>query len=215
MNDLTPPSLTGTRIIEETIVPGGGYWSRTLSRGQVLRITDVEGCQAVDFICFNAKDYTDRYSSTNTIKMNATIFVTKGTKLYSDDCNVLMSVVDDTYGQHDTICGCCNGGSNRVRYGVTDGPSCRRNFIKALSAYDMGPRDVVPNVNIFMYLPVGADGRLNGFDCGNSRPGERIELKAEMDVLAVFSNCPQLNNPVNNYKLTPIGVTVYEPQQAG
>lgn len=211
MNDLTPPDLTHARIIEDTIISGGGTWSRVLSRGQVLRIVDVEGCQAVDFICYNAKDFTDRYSSTNTIKMNATIFVGKGTKLYSDDCNVLMTVSDDTYGRHDTLCGCCNGGSNRVRYGVKEGPSCRNNFIEALSHHGMGPRDIVPNVNIFMYLPVGPSGEIIGFDCGNSRPGERIELTAEMDVLAVFSNCPQLNNPVNAYKLTPVHVTVFEP----
>ena len=111
-------ALAASRIIEDQIVPGGGYWSRILVRGQTLRIVDLEGCQAVDFICCNARDTTDRYSATNTVKMNSSTLIRTGTQLYSDECNVLMTVVGDTFGRHDTLCGSCNSGSNRVRYGV-------------------------------------------------------------------------------------------------
>ncbi|MHA6645482.1 DUF1989 domain-containing protein [Mesorhizobium sp. A623] len=195
-------------VIEETIVAPGGYWSRTLRADQILRIVDVDGCQAVDLICYNANNTADRYSSSNTIKVNESIFVVKGTKLYSDDGNVLMTVTDDTYGRHDTICGSCNAGTNRVRHGVDHGPSCRDNFIQALAEHGLGSRDIVPNVNIFMYLPVGPNGEMPIVG-GQSKPGERVELTANMDVLVIFSNCPQTNNSVNNYKLTPIEVTVF------
>lgn len=195
-------------IVDAVTVTPGGYWSRILLEGQALQIIDIEGCQAVDLICYNAKDYTDRYSSSNTIKLNESIFVTKGSKLYSDDANVLMTVTDDTYGRHDTICGSCNGGTNRVRYGVTEGPSCRNNFIQALAEYGLTARDIVPNVNVFMYLPVGPEGEMPIVG-GRSRPGEKFELTANMDVLVVFSNCPQTNNAVNDYKLTPVQATVF------
>jgi urea carboxylase-associated protein 1 len=201
-------SQPGRQIIDDTVVVPGGYWSRILKSGQILQIIDLEGCQAVDLICYNANDYTDRYSSSNTIKMNESIFITKGSKLYSDDANVLMSVTDDTYGRHDTICGSCNGGTNRVRYGITKGPSCRNNFISALAEHGMTARDIVPNVNVFMYLPVGPEGEMPIVG-GKSKPGERFELTANMDVLVVFSNCPQTNNAVNDYKLTPVQATVF------
>jgi uncharacterized protein len=200
---------SASKVIDDSVVEPGGYWSRVIKSGQVLRITDLEGCQAVDLICYNANDYSDRYNASSTIKVNKSIFITKGSKLYSDHGNVLMTVTDDTYGKHDTICGSCNSGTNKIWYGISDGPSCRKNFIKALAEYGMTERDIVPNVNVFMYLPVGPNGDMPIVG-GKSKPGETIELTANMDVLVVFSNCPQINNAVNDYRLTPVKATVLE-----
>ena len=197
------------RIVQSSIVQAGGDWSGIVKRGQILRLVDREGTQAVDFLCYSAADPGERYNAADTMKINGSLFIEKGTRLYSDMGNVLFSVIDDTCGRHDTIGGCCSRESNRVRYGVQQGPNCRDNFLRALARHGLGKKDIVANINFFMYVPIGDDGKMAIVD-GLSKPGDHVDLQAEMDVLAVLSNCPQINNPANGYNPTPIEVTVYE-----
>jgi uncharacterized protein len=196
-------------IVEEVIAARAG-WSRVLSRGQVLRLVDLEGRQAVDFLCYNAADYEDRYAAADTMKINGNIFIGKGAVLYSVNCNPMFTVLEDSCGFHDTIGGCCSSALNRKRYARPGDPNCRQNFLDQLVRYGMGPRDMVANVNFFMYVPVGAHGAMD-MGPGRSKPGDYVELRAEMDVLAIISNCPQVNNPVNDYRPTPIRATVFAP----
>ena len=197
------------RIVETTVVQPGGDWSRIIKRGQVLRLVDLEGTQAVDFLCYNAADPAERYNAADTMKINGSLFIGKGTRLYSDMGNVMFRVIDDTCGRHDTIGGCCSRESNRVRYGVAESPNCRDNFLRALSRHGLGKKDIVANINFFMYVPIRDDGRMAIVD-GLSKAADHVDLQAEMDVLAVLSNCPQINNPANGYNPTPIEVIVYE-----
>jgi len=195
-------------IVYDEIIPARAGWSRVLKRGEVLRLTDLEGRQAVDFLCYNATDYEDRYAAADTMKINGNIFIRKGAVLYSVNCNPMFTVIEDSCGFHDTIGGCCSSALNRRRYGKPDDPNCRQNFLRELGRYGMGARDMVANLNFFMYVPVAADGAM---DMGPSRskPGDYVELRAEMDVLAVISNCPQMNNPVNDFNPTPVRALVY------
>jgi hypothetical protein len=195
------------RIVEDRTIPPGGDWSGIVRRGQVLRLVDLEGRQAIDFLCYNAADPSERYNAADTMKIGGSLFVGKGTKLYSDMGNVLFTVIEDTCGRHDTIGGCCSRESNRVRYGVKDGPNCRDNLLRGLRRHGLGKKDIVANLNFFMYVPIGPAGEMAIAD-GFSKPGDHIELRAEMDVLAVLSNCPQINNPANAYNPTPIQVIV-------
>lgn len=195
-------------IIEERIISPGGDWSGVIKRGQVLRLVDLQGRQAVDFLCYNATAPAERYNAADTMKINGSLFVGKGTKLYSDMGQVLFTVIEDTCGRHDTIGGCCSRESNRVRYGIDDGPNCRDNFMRALSRHGLGKKDIVANLNFFMYVPIGPEGQMAITD-GFSKPGDYVELAAEMDVLVVLSNCPQMNNPANAYNPTPIQVLIY------
>ena len=195
---------------EDLVVPAGGHWSRVVRAGQTLRIVDLEGRQAVDFLCYNANDYEDRYAAADTMKINGSIFIGKGSVLYSVNCNPLFTVSEDTCGFHDTIGGCCSSALNRRRYGKPDDPNCRANFLAQLARYGMGPRDMAANVNFFMYVPVGANGAM-AMGPSISKPGDFVELRAETDVLAVISNCPQMNNPVNDYKPTPVRTTIFAP----
>ncbi|HEV8439945.1 MAG TPA: DUF1989 domain-containing protein [Methylomirabilota bacterium] len=197
------------KIIEDLIVPPNGHWARVLRTGQVLRIVDLEGRQAVDFLCYNAADPAERYNAADTMKYAGTIFVTTGHGIYSDVGRRLFTIVEDTCGRHDTIGGCCSAESNQVRYGVSDTPSCRANFLRALEPFGLGKKDIVANLNWFMNVPVGADGSM-GIVEGLSKPGDHVDLRAEMDVLAVISNCPQTRNPCNGFKPTPIRVIVRE-----
>ncbi len=199
--------VSGTIVHDEVVAARAG-WSRVIEKNQVLRMVDLEGDQAVDFLCYNANDHEDRYAAADTMKINATgIFIGKDTVLYSVNCNPLFTVVEDTCGRHDTIGGCCSDGINRFRYNAAGQPNCRQNFIDQLVKYDMGPRDIPANLNFFMYVPVSADGNMD-MGPGISKPGSYIDLRAEMDVLAVISNCPQINNPVNAYNPTPIRVII-------
>jgi len=197
-------------VVEDRVIPPGQYWGRVLARGQVLRIVDLEGKQAVDFLCYNAANPEERYNAADTMKYAKTIFLTKGHGIYSDMGRRLLTIVEDTCGRHDTIGGCCSAESNEVRYGVKNTPSCRASFRRALADFGLGPKDIVTNLNFFMNVPVEADGTMGIVD-GLSKPGDYVDLRAEMDVLAVISNCPQTHNPCNGFKPTPIRVVVTEP----
>lgn len=197
----------------DEVIPPGGHWSGVVPQGATLRLTDLEGRQAVDFLCYNAKDPSERYSAADTMKISRQIFVGKGTKLYSDMGNVLFTVTGDTCGLHDTIGGCCSRESNFVRYGVKEGPNCRDNFLAGLAEFGLGKKDIVANLNFFMYVPITTEGGMAIVD-GLSKPGDYIDLRAEMDVLVALSNCPQVNNPANGYNPTPIRVTISHPENS-
>ncbi|MGQ0651083.1 MAG: DUF1989 domain-containing protein [Betaproteobacteria bacterium] len=198
-------------VLEDTVVPARGSWSRSLAKGEVLRIVDLEGKQAVDFLAYNARDYADRYAAADTMKINpGGIFLTTGTVLYSVNLTALFTIIADTCGKHDTIGGCCSAALNTFRYGVGYQPNCRDNFLRELAKVGMGPKDLVANVNFFMYVPVGEAGEMD-MGPGISKAGDYVDLRAETDVLAVTSNCPQINNPVNDYNPTPVRVIVTRP----
>lgn len=197
-------------VLSDQVVPAGAYYSRKLNAGDRLRIIDLEGRQAVDFMCYDLHDRENRYNAANTIKMNQSIFIGKDFKLYSDHADVLMTVREDTMGYHDTIGGCCSTEANFLRYGIDNTPSCRNNFLAALAEHGMGSRDLPANLNFFMYVPVRADGSTEILE-GKSEPGDFVDLAAERDVLAVISNCPQLYNPCNGWNPTPIRVIHWRP----
>jgi len=189
------------------VVPAGAPWAGWIRSGQSLRITDLKGRQAVDFLCYNANDIEERYSAPNTLKAAATLSLTTGHVLYSDLANPMFEIVDDTFGGHDTIGGCCSAPSNRMLYGVEDCPGCRENFLTALSAFGMTRRDIVPNVNFFMQVAISVTGTAT-IAPAVSAAGSYVELAAKMDLLVAISNCPQMNNPANGYNPTPIKVTI-------
>lgn len=193
--------------IHREVIPARGPWSRIIGKGQKLRIIDTHGQQAVDFLCYNADDPEERYHEPNTIKKAGHILLTAGDVLYSDRANPLFTIVTDTFGGHDTIGGCCSAPSNKMLYGVAN-RGCRENFLEALAPHGLGWRDIVPNVNWFMTVPVSAAGDA-AIALGSSKPGDYVELRAEMEVLAVISNCPQVLNPCNAFNPTEIEVVIF------
>jgi urea carboxylase-associated protein 1 len=197
-------------VVEDQVIPADSPWARVIPRGAMLRIVDLEGKQAVDFLCYSAQDPSERYNAADTMKYAGTIFLTRGHALWSDMGRKLFTIVEDTCGRHDTIGGCCSSASNQVRYGISGTPNCRDNFLRALVPFGLGRKDVVANVNFFMNVPVEPDGRM-GIAEGLSHPGDFVDLRAEMDVLAVISNCPQTRNPCNGYNPTPIRLVVWQP----
>ena len=182
-------------------------WSGLVKKGQVLVIRDTHGQQAVDFLCYDADNTSDRYSATNTVKVQGNVYVGKGTVLYADSGKPLLRVIEDTIGKHDTIYGCCSNPNNKLRYGVKTTESCYTNFSQELQKHGMDVTSIVPNVNWFMSVPVLDDGSAGVAETA-IMPGSFVKLRAECNVLAVLSNCPQMHNPCNGYKPTPIEVWI-------
>ncbi|MEM8795746.1 MAG: DUF1989 domain-containing protein [Pseudomonadota bacterium] len=197
-------------LAHREIVPAGMPWSGRINKGQILRLIDIEGKQAIDFLCYNADDQAERYHAPNTIKIPGNIFLSKGSVLRSSAARPMMTIVEDTCGGHDTIFGCCSFPLDRVRYGEVNERACQTNFEEELARYGMGQRDVVPNVNFFMSVPVGTNGNAQITE-GQSQAGDFVDLRADMDVLAVLSNCPERLNDATGGKPTPIEVCIYNP----
>src|SRR5215831_3931365 len=189
------------KVLQDVVIAPNDNWSGVLSPGQALRIVDLEGKQAVDFLCYNADDPADRYNAADTMKYNKNVYLGAGCGIYSVRATKLFTIVADTMG------GCCSAASNMFRYKVPDTPSCHANFLRALTRHGLGEKDIVANINFFMNVPVQADGTMGIVD-GRSKPGDYVELRAEARVLAVISNCPQQHNPCNGFNPTPIRVMV-------
>jgi urea carboxylase-associated protein 1 len=212
---LVESTLEVAQAVYDQIVPAGEPWIHEIRQGQYFRIVDMAGNQAADTLFFNAHDYEERYSAQDTIRAQGNIYLTTGTQLMSSQGHVLLTIVADTCGRHDTLGGACATESNMVRYGIETRfmHACRQSFVKAVIDWGRGleKRDITHNINFFMNVPVTPDGRLTFAD-GVSGPGKYVEMRAEMDVLALISNCPQLNNPCNAYNPTPLRMLFWEPE---
>ncbi|MEM7293398.1 MAG: DUF1989 domain-containing protein [Pseudomonadota bacterium] len=197
-------------MASDTLVAAGQPWSGVVAEGQFLTIIDLEGQQGVDFLCYNAERPEERYHAPNTLKASLNLKLTRGHVLYSDEARPLFTIVADSCDGHDTIGGCCSAPSNEMLYGVADCPGCRENFLTALADHGLGRRDIVPNINFFCNVPVNSERRLvdGVFVPSHSQAGDHVSLRAEMDALAIISNCPQLNNPCNSGHPTPVRVVV-------
>jgi urea carboxylase-associated protein 1 len=194
-------------------VPAGDYWIHEIKAGQVFRIVDLEGNQAVDTIFYCARDTSERYSAEATIAAQRNIYVTTGTDLRSNLGNPMLTIVADTCGRHDTLGGACAPESNQVRYAIEKRHmhACRSSFLLGIAdpKWQLTKRDLAPNLNFFMNVPITPEGGLT-FEDGVSDANKYVEMLARMDVICVISNCPQLNNPCNAYNPTPIEVLIWD-----
>jgi urea carboxylase-associated protein 1 len=209
---MTESRLDPLEATVDIVLPAGQGWTHRLAAGDLFRIVDLEGNQAVDTLFFNARDVDERYSATETIRAQGNIYLSTGTRLLSSEGRALLTIVADTCGRHDTLGGACSAESNQVRYALEKKymHNCRDSFLLALArhGHGMGKRDLPNNINFFMNVPVTPAGELTFAD-GVSGPGRYVELRAEMDVLVLISNCPQLNNPCNAYNPTPVRLLVW------
>ncbi len=190
------------------VVPAGDYWIGLVKSGETFRILDLEGNQAADTLFFNADDVTERYSATDTIREQGNVFIKLDTVLRSNLGRAMLTITADTVGRHDTLGGACATESNTVRYAIEKKTmhACRDSYLLAVSEnpqFGLSKRDIAHNINFFMNVPVTSDGGLTFAD-GLSAPGKYVEMRADMDVIVLISNCPQLNNPCNAYNPTPI-----------
>jgi hypothetical protein len=206
--DPSGPLADGAILLDE-VVPARAPWSAVVSRGDILTIVDVGGNQSGDCLLYNARDHDERYSVPDTIAWSGNVYVRTGTVLRSNEGNPLATVIANEIDRQDTIGGACGKESNTLRYGhhTAAEHGCRENFLAEAAKYGMGARDIVSNLNWFMNVPIEADGTLGIVD-GISGPGKRVAFRAEIDILVLVSNCPQMNNPCNDFNPTPLRMIV-------
>lgn len=207
-------TLNPAAVVYRETVPAGDYWMQVVRKGQTLRILDLEGNQAADILFYSAADPAERYSAIDTIAAQGNVYLTAGTVLMSSENRPMLTITADTCGRHDTLGGACATESNTVRYAHDKKcmHACRDSWLRAVAEHEefrLTKRDITHNINFFMNVPVTPEGGLNFAD-GISGAGKYVEMRAEMDVIVLISNCPQLNNPCNAYNPTPIDVLVWD-----
>jgi hypothetical protein len=207
----TDPDLSGLfgNVVHDEIVPARAPWLHRVAAGQTLRIVDLEGNQALDFLLYSAADDAERYSAQDTVSAQGNLFLRTGTVLRSNEGRAMMTIVGTSVEYHDTIGGACSCESNTLRYGhhTKSQHACVENFLEANLLEGRGKRDIVSNINFFMNVPVEEGGALGIVD-GISAPGLTVDLRADIDVIVVASNCPQINNPCNAFNPTPVRMIV-------
>jgi len=209
---LTESTLDAAAAFYRKVIAAGDHWVHPVKAGQHFRILDLEGNQAADTLFYSAADPGDRYAADVTIRNQGALYLTTGTVLMSTEGNALLTIVADTCGRHDTLGGACSRESNTMRYALEKEPmhACRDIFLCGIHEWGqgLGKRDITNNINFFMNVPVTPEGKLTAD--GISAPGRYVEMRAERDVIALISNCPQLNNPCNAYNPTPVEVFIWE-----
>jgi urea carboxylase-associated protein 1 len=207
----TSASRSLENAVQDHFIPAEAPWSGIVRKGQTIRIEDSYGQQAIDTLFYRADDFAERYSNQDTMRAQGGAYIGTGTKIISNEGNVMLIMTADSCGRHDTSAGACSCESNTVRFGHGTKylHACRDNFVIEVTKHGMSKRDIVPNINFFMNVPIKPNGEMTIVD-GISAPGDYVELVADMDVLCVISNCPQINNPCNGFDPTPIRVLIWD-----
>jgi len=203
------PATAGSRHV----IDAGDYWLHVVKAGETLRMVDLEGNEAVDTLFYAADDPSERYSAMDTVRAQGAVYLSTGSVLMSSENRPMLTITADTCGRHDTLGGACAAESNTVRYALDRKHmhSCRDSWLRAIAEHeDMGlsKRDITHNINFFMNVPVTPEGGLDFAD-GISGPGKYVEMRAEMDVIVLISNCPQLNNPCSGFDPTPVEMIIW------
>jgi urea carboxylase-associated protein 2 len=207
--------MSDTSVLwEETVCPGA-TWSHVLKRGTALRITDLEGGANAGALFYNFECPVERYNMPDTLKAQHVARLTEGSVLYSDMGRILCSLTRDTVGWHDPIGGCSNARLVAAKYGLAGYQEHRNgyhknaldSFLVELGKWGLGRRDLVANVNFFSRVDVAADGAIS-FHPGNSKAGDFVELRGEMNALVILNTCQHPLDPHPNYAPKPVGLSI-------
>jgi uncharacterized protein YcgI (DUF1989 family) len=194
---------------DQKIIPPRSGAAFILKRGQRLKVTDLQGEQVSDFVCFNLHDRKEYLSSGRTLDYAETIFLTAGHPLYSNRSNIMLDIEKDTVGRHDFLLTPCSADTFRIIYGHEHPHrGCHGNLTEALAPYGIGPDDIPVCFNIFMHVTVdGASGKLSVLP-PKSKAGDHVILHARMDLVVGMTACSAEMS--NNYSFKPIGYQVID-----
>jgi urea carboxylase-associated protein 2 len=184
-------------LITSDTLPGGKHWSMLVGRNSRLKLTDVEGGANVGMLFYNPLNLLERYNAPDTLKCQHTFKLTEGHCLYSDMGRIFCSIVADTSGWHDTVCGNTTKESVARKWGERSYQNHRNDwcqnghdsFLVEAAKYGLGRRDLAANVNWFSKVIVADDGTLS-LDASGAKAGASVELRFEMDTLVLFHTCP-------------------------
>jgi uncharacterized protein len=207
---MTQPLSAAGPVVSDQVIPPKEYLGLELKRGQTLRIVDVEGKQVPDLVCFNLANPKERLSTNNSRLVQKRWLLTTGHALYSDEGNQMLTITDDTVGIHHASAGCCNEPANFLRYGERGTRNCLDNLAAASSPLGFTVKDIPGAFCPFMKVIQHEDGRYE-IQEPDSRAGDYLDMRAEMDLFVAISNCPQDKNPCNGFNPTPLQVIVFDP----
>lgn len=201
-----------TAILAEEL-PAGASWSRVCRRNTALTLTDAEGGANVSALLYRALNPLERYCMPDTLKAQRVCRLTAGVALYSDMGRVLASITRDSCGWHDTITGHATAAHVGERWGEVSYQQARNGwrrsardaFLVELAKHGLGARDLVANINFFTKVAVDAAGGL-AFVCGNSRAGDAVTLRFELDTLVVLTSVPHPLDPAPEWSPRPVAL---------
>lgn len=190
-----------------SVIPPRTGVSFRLKKGQTLTVTDMEGEQVADLLCYNADDTREYLSSGRTLDYAETIFLTQGHAFYSNRSNVMFTIVRDDVGRHDFLLTPCSKDTFRIIYGhKRPHRGCFGNLCEALAPYGITPDDIPVTFNVFMHVSVdGESGTVNVLP-PKSRAGDSLTIKAEMDLIMGLTACSAEQS--NNGRFKPIGYVI-------
>lgn len=203
---LPAPPIEAAAIIHQEVIPGGWYWSTKLMKGEAIRIDQAEGSSTVALVAWNAHDTTERINLVDTAKVQWTTALAKGRVIFSDMGRVMFSLIEDSSGMHDCLMGGSTAASNAAKYPDTRTRNTRDNLILVAAKLGLDRRDLPGVLNLFAPVRLDDAGGF-GWTSKRSNSGDYAELRAEMDMLLGFSNCPHPldSNPV--YDPQPVTIT--------
>ena len=200
-----------TESLYQTTLPTGAHWSLKVRKGLVLELTDITGQGNVGMLFYNPESLGERYNAPDTLKCQHTFKITQGHCLYSDMGRIFCSVVEDTVGWHETVCGNSNADSVAAHWGARDYQSQSNqwhqngndSFLVELAKYNLGAKDMAANINWFSKVAVDARGNMQ-LDKSANQPGGRVKLRFEMDTLVILHTCPHPLNTLPTYPDAPM-----------
>jgi urea carboxylase-associated protein 2 len=212
-----PPGVDASALIWDETIGGGEYCARVLKRGTRVRLENLEGDGCIQLLTLNADRPIERINIADTVKVQWNAYLGQGKLLLSDMGRALMSILEDTCGQHDTFCGASNEKTNARKYGTGANysacPNARDRFLIALQKFGLGKKDIPPTINLFKGVKIESDGSLT-FNEKSSKPGDCVVLRAEMNVLFIVANTPHVLDPRETYACSPVRVTAWRGRVA-
>jgi uncharacterized protein len=201
----------------QKVIPGGWNWSHVVKRGTSLRLTDLEGGANASALFYNAHDPSERYNMGDTLKIQHIAYLGRHWCIYSDMGRIVMSIIEDTCGWHDVICGVTYPSHIRERFGKKSYQLHHNDFhrngydslLVEMAKHELGKRDFTETVNFFSKVAVDSDGALHYVE-GFSQPGSHVELRAEMDTLVILDTGMHPLNPASEYLRKPVRVSIHE-----
>lgn len=208
-----------TDITYQYDMPGASHWSFRMRRGTALRITDIAGGANVGMLLLNPEDPLEKYNAPDTLKCQHTFKLSKGNCLYSDMGRIFCSIIEDTYGWHETVCGNTTKNNVDKKWGKKDYQIDQNqwhqngydSFLVELSKYGLNAKDMAANINWFSKVTVDDSGNLS-LDPQGAPAGSQITLRFEMDALVILHTCPHPLNIQPEYPRKPIRCELFQAE---
>lgn len=197
----------------ETIIPAASHWSIRVRRGMQMTLTDLKGGANVGMVFYNPENLLERYNAPDTLKAQHTFKLTKGHCLYSDMGRIFASIIEDTVGWHETVCGHSHASHIRAKWGERNYQKDHNHWLQngydatlvEMTKYGLSQADMCSNVNFFSKVSTSDQGLLS-LNEGHSLSGSRITLRFEMDSLIMLHTCPHPLSQADEYPRHPVSV---------